>query len=511
MKTLTKYYKETVSIFIFLAALPLYLNVNFMQNDDWAYYQNIQNFLNWNFNLIPKTAPTFYSMGALATLWSVIFGIKLIPILTLVITIANFYLFILILESKFKFSKFTNICISSLLLTNFFHSYSSIGFMTENYLIFFLLLAILYFEKFETKRKIIYLHFSNIFGILTFLVKQPGIIFMTATALYFLLKKEYSKFKIQAIYLISLVLFYLFLFPKTSEMTKKNFLIDNFLEPNYIYSLVYGILIYLAFFTLPLIFSSLSSVISFRNFNLKKISIFIALFIVSYILTNKFFRPQFLAWAEFPYFQNIFERTGFLPRTLSGTKYQFKFNFLFFQYIDVLAKFAVSLSISLFALRYKKLLSVYSISIFGFIFLMLFVSPFFDRYILYAVPLSIILLCDYISDNLSTRLLIFAFVLFQAYFSYFMTSDFIKTHNYVWNKSKEIANGDANKAFDMLSSGAWTNTFGRNRVNPAYIFTYDSPQKNPELLQNYNLISSKRIEFFGNLFINSEIYLYKIK
>jgi hypothetical protein len=190
-KLIKKYFLEVVIISLLTLMIPLYLLVNFMQNDDWVYYQNIQNFLFGNFYLIPKTAPTFYTIGFLATIWSFIFGVTFLPFLTLIISVGNFYIFTKILETKFKLSKFSNIFISLLLLTNFLHSYSSIGFMTENYLIFFLLLSILCFEKFQKFQNLRYLHLSNLFSVLTFFVKQSGLIFICATAVYFLIKKDF--------------------------------------------------------------------------------------------------------------------------------------------------------------------------------------------------------------------------------------------------------------------------------------------------------------------------------
>ena len=168
LRFLKNYYLEFVSLFILLALFPAYRLINFMQNDDWVYYQNISNLLSGNFLLHPKTAPSFYTISFGAGFWSLLFGIKSLPILTLIISIANFYVFVKILELKFSFSKITNLLISGILLTNFIHDYSSIGFMTENYLIFFLLLSILYFEKSEKLSQVKYLHLSNLFSIFTF-------------------------------------------------------------------------------------------------------------------------------------------------------------------------------------------------------------------------------------------------------------------------------------------------------------------------------------------------------
>lgn len=510
MKALfSRYYSEIISVLLLLITIPFYVNVNFMQNDDWAYYQNIQNFLSGNFYLIPKTAPTFYTIGILATLWSSIFGVTFLPFLTLLISVGNFYIFTKILEMKFKLSKFSNIFISLILLTNFLHSYSSIGFMTENYLVFFLLLSILYFEKFQKFQNLRNLHLSNLFSVLTFFVKQSGLIFICATAVYFLIKKDFQKLKIQIAYLASISIFYFFIFPKTSEMVKKNFVLDNLARPDYMFSLIYGILIYLAFFTLPLIWNFISEFAIQNKNNYKKLVLTIVLVSSAYFYFNNSFKPENLAWQEFPYFENVFERTGFLPRTITGTKYQFKFNFDYYSYSDLISKVSVAFVMVLLVLNYRKIINVYAIAIFGFMFLMLFAYPFFDRYIIYVLPLAILLLADFYSDKLFGKIILGIFVLYQSYFSYFLVRDFIQTHNFVWSRSEKISLEDG--SFDMKSTGAWTNTYGRNRMSPKYIFTYDSLKKNPGMKETYDLVETYKVEFRGNLFIEPAVYLYKRK
>ena len=311
LRFLKNYYVEFACLFILLALFPAYRLINFMQNDDWVYYQNISNLLSGNFYLHPKTAPSFYTISFVAGFWSLLFGIKSLPILTLIISIANFYVFTKILELKFSFSKITNLLISGILLTNFIHAYSSIGFMTENYLIFFLLLSILYFEKSEKLSQIKYLHLSNLFSILTFFVKQSGIIFICASVVYFAIKKDFQKLKIQIYYLVSLVTFYVLFFPKTLEMEKKNFILSRFYDEGYIYSLVYGILIYLAFFTLPLIFLNLKTFILENYKNLKFLLVFIFLLLALYFGLISFLDRKLLLGKSFRISKMYSKEPGF--------------------------------------------------------------------------------------------------------------------------------------------------------------------------------------------------------
>lgn len=59
---LKKYYLEFNSILILTLSFTTYTLVNFMQNDDWVYYQNINNILSGNFEWHYKTAPTFLTI-----------------------------------------------------------------------------------------------------------------------------------------------------------------------------------------------------------------------------------------------------------------------------------------------------------------------------------------------------------------------------------------------------------------------------------------------------------------
>lgn len=505
---ISKYYITFAAIFIGIFGYPLVLKVNFWQNDDPFYYRNVLNFLNGNFILLQETAPTFYSQGILALLWSSIFGISSLPLLTFIISILNFYIFSKIIELKFSFSKITNILIGLVLFTNFLHSYSSIGFMTDNYLLFFILLAIYYFEKFEKMGKNIYIHLSNIFSLLAFFVKQNSLVFLFATSIYFLIKKQYKDFFNQIIYLISISLFYFFIFPQTSEMKDKNFSLSKIIHFDDVFSLTYGILIICAFYTIPLILTSVFEYIK-TNFDYKKIILLTILSASFFIFLNSNFRIGKMSFQEFPYFENVFERTGFYPRTIHGTKYQFRFNFDYFRYSDLVSKILVSCFISLLILKFTKIINIYSISLFGLFFLMLFVSSFFDRYILLFIPFSIILILYFYRDSFFSKLLLGFFVLYQFVFSYMFSIDFINTNNFIWSKSQDLVKNGVS-AQDIYATSAWGDVYGKSS-SIGYLFSYDSAEVNSEIKEKFDLVEIKDFTDRASLFINPKIYLYKSK
>jgi len=520
-KFLERYLIEAVSLILFLSLISLFSYVNFYQNDDWNRNSTLLRFLAGDFSLLQVTATTFYSQGFLGFLWAWIFGPTKIPYLTLLISVSNFYLFWKILQQISFSNQLNRFFLSLLFFSNPLHIYSSIGFMTENYVIFYILLGIFFYFKFEKSLNYKFLALSGFFGFLAFYAKQSALVFLFGVFLYFLFNKKWLETKIFGGFtILSLLSYYLF-FPRTSEMRDKDFSFLNF-NFDYIFSLTYGTLIYLVFFSLPLIFYILLNLIKERNF-LKIILVFIISLGV-YFSFNSFFKPGTISWQEFPYFENTFERTGFLPRTIDGTKYQFKFNYDLYYYLDLLSKIGVSFLLSfilfkLFENIFNKNneiflfnlnnINTYTIVInFG---LMVFVSIFFDRYILLFFPFFILFL---INSNLinKTELLGFIlipFVLFQTYFSYFLASDFIYSHNYIWSKATDLVSKEGLNPNQIDATGAWNRN--HKLQNPKYIFSYDSPKVNQNYKNNFELIETKEINFYGNLFINPKIYLYKSK
>ncbi len=500
-------YAKYISIFLLVALIPLYSYVNFYQNDDWNRNSTIIRFLNFDFRLLDVTATTFYTQGLMGVFWAAIFGVKKLPYLTLFVSVANFYLFWTILKELKIFKDLTNFLLSTIFFFNVFHIYSSIGFMTENYLLFFCLLSILYFYKFQNNLNFKNLYFSNILSILAFYAKQNALVIPAGIALYFLVNKKFKELKVQLAFIFGTLLSYYLLFPRTTEMKDKDFNFNNLLNLNYDFSLIYGILIYLSFFSLPLIFNLIWQEIQSKN--IKKILLITLISVFFFFGGNYLFKPGLISWEEFPYFENTFERTGFLPRTIDGTKYQFKYNFDLYNYIDLFSKITVSLFISFIILNFKKFNNALSYIVLVNFGLMLFVSIFFDRYILIFVPLIYLLISKFLKETKLLQVSLSVFAVFTMYFSYLLSSDFIYTHNYIWSKSEELVGTNKASTTEIYSTGAWNRNF--KNFSSKYIFSYDSPKTNKDLIVSHNLIETKEIDFKGNLFINPKIYLYEAK
>lgn len=509
---------EALALALFVLFMPLISRVNFMQNDDWNRISSVARFMHGDFSLLPVTATTFYTQGILGTLFALVFGFSRLPYLTLLFSVANYYLFARVMHNYFRLSKLLSTLLSLVLFFNPLNSYSTIGFMTESYMLFFMLLGVYFFLHFEATNKFRDLLISSISGILAFFAKQSGVIFFVATIPYFIFKKRFKLAAFQTLILILLGAYYYFLFPQTTEMHAKGFILKNLLTANYAYSLIYGILLMVVAYTLPLVWTFIiSTYITYKKHLL--LFVFGAIFLFGSL--NTLYKPGKIAWEEFPYFENTFERTGFLPRTVWGTKYQFKYNFKLYTYWDLLAKISLALLLPCLLAYGKRLVNVFSLSIFGYLVLMVFVETFFDRYILPLIPMFLLFLIylklpdqKYLTTALS--IVTGLYVLFIAFFSTQLAYDFVYTHNFIWSRANKLVKSAEAKPSQIRATGAWVRYYSLQE-DPTYatgfnyIFTYDSFKKNPDLKNDYDLIDAYKPKYFGNIFIDPAVYLYKKK
>ncbi|MFC1755891.1 hypothetical protein ACFLZK_00660 [Patescibacteria group bacterium] len=516
MKMIKKYIPFILfSTVVFLLFIPLISKVNFVQNDDWNRVTSAARFMRGDFTLLSVTATTFYTQGILGMVFSYVFGIDKLPFLTLLFSVFNLCIFSITLYLFFNMNKINSFLISLLVFFNPLHVYSMIGFMTENYTLFFLLLSLFFILLYDKSNKYFHLISSNFLGVLAFLCKQNGIVLYAATIPYFLIKKRYKDALFQAVSLIIVTLAYYLLFPITNEMRSKGFLFTHIKDISYTYSLAYGIIILLASFLLPLI---VIGIYKFAKENISHFSKKYYILIVTILLSigmfmgiNRYFQPGKVSWEEYPYFENTFERTGFLPRTLHGTKYQFKMNYDLYRYWDLAAKILCAVAIScLFFLR-KRVVNLYSIFIAGYLLLMVFTETFFDRYILMVVPFGILFLIYTfdIKNNSLLTLIVLPFVLFLALFSTQMAYDFVYSQNYIWTKSESLVSAGVSPK-DIESSSAWAKLNGID-TKPKYIFSYDSPKVNEDFRENYYLVDTYKPTYKPNLYINPGVYLYKLR
>lgn len=513
---LVKYSGIIFTISLILLLLPLSLKVDFMQNDDWYYYEAVENALKGDFKLNPLVAPILYGQTIFGVVFSLFFGFKNLPVLTLLFSVVNLYLVFLFLTNILKINKISGILLALLFFVNPFNGYLTFGFMTENYFLTFALVGVYNFYlhlNTGSSKNLVISNFSFLFG---FLIRQVSLVFYLASVVYFFLKKNYKLAINQVVWFLLVFGLYELLFPKTIAMQDKSFMFSRFTKFNYTYSLFYGTLIYLVAFTLPLVVYLVYLYLVKNKSNFLKLIGFVVVSVGLYFLLNNLFDPESISWGEFPYFENTFERTGFYPRSISGTKYQFRGIFDLYFYWDGFAKILLSLFISYLIFNFTNLLK--NKSLYLVLFSLMYTSLgvllflFYDRYIGITIPFFILFLVFEIKkfnySKLVLNLLIFGFVLILGFFTYNFTHDYIQRESFVWQSSLELVkNGVSEKS--MLSSSAWNEKYVRDR-NIEYIFSYDSQDINEDLKNSFELIKTKEIDFPLNIHINPKVYLYKI-
>ena len=504
------YFPYLLFALLFIYYVNLARQVNFMQNDDWYYYAQVEQFLNGDFSLLPKIAPTFYMQGFMGALFAGIFGISKLPYLTILVGFASL---LIIYNIVYLISKSYLISVITALMIFLFplNQIALVGFMTESYFIFFALLSLFLATKFEHKPDIRYQYLTTIFYTLSFFVRQVGLVFPLGFSIYYLIKKNYKVALLHILFFILTFTFYYTFFPKTEEMTSKGMsLIKDEQGFYYYYSVFIGLIIYLVAFSIPLIITTLSQV---KKFNLKAFAIFIVMTLALYYANSRIFNGDTLPWGEFPYFDNTFERTGFVPREFHGTKYHFKGMFDLYYYWELAA---VILASSFFAylitFKNKKELftNKYLIMCCVYVGVLYFSFYLWDRYLILLFLLFAIGMIDLMKPNQKLiSILGIPFVVFLLMFNHLFLNDFIGLRNYTWNKSRDLTQNGVDAKL-IKANTAWnkkSESFGKT----IYMFSYDSQQVNSDYREKYELLDTYTPQFRGNIFVNPKLYLYKLK
>lgn len=476
-----------------------------MQNDDWVYYSMVENFLKGNLILDPISAPTFYTQGIIAALFSTVLEVHFLPVLTLLVSCSSFLVFYLILTKFIGKSRKTSILTSLLLFFNPLFVYSIWGFMTENYYLFFVLLSLYFYLSFiqgkSGKSFVLY----AIFTFLALNVRQIALVFPVATLISSVFAKDRKLIKMNLTTLVFMCIYYFVIFPKTPEMAEKTLQLQHLLDFEYTYSLIYGSLILITSFLLPLYLLVLSGA------SRRKFPLIIIIGIISFLLLNKLFTPQKVSWGEYPYFENTFERKGFYPRGILGTKYHFKGIYDLYSNLDLISKIAFAGFISFMLLYVKKFKNIWSLYVVLYLGLMAVTETFYDRYLVGLLPFFILMLLSTTDTKVVTwnRHLIKIFLVFLIFFDYQFSLDFILTNKYVWTKSLELVSEEGVEPYEVQGTNAWKLMNRNPDRNYTYDFTFDSTEVNSVYKNEYSLVDTFHLEFPANLWVSPDIYLYK--
>jgi hypothetical protein len=493
-----------ISFALFLVLLPLSLKITFPQNDDWVYYGMVESFLNGNFVLDPISAPTFYSQGFVGALFSLVFSISALPVLTLFVSVLNFYVFSLIVYRVTQ-KKWLSLLSALIFFFNPLHIYSIWGFMTENYFVLFVLIALYFYmrsQESNSKKDSIFMYGALILG---FLVKQATLFVPLGLGIYHLLKRE---FKQGVLHIFGFGLMYggyLLFFPRTTEMLEKSLQFQHLGKTDYAYGLIYGSLLFLAAFLAPYI---IGVVVQKRPFKQYLVMIFLG--VVLFFGLNHFFRPMAVSWGEFPYFENTFERTGFYPRGIGGTKYQFRGIFDLYKYLDLVAKLCVAGFLASLVYLRKSRFNAFLVLIVVYLGLMVVTETFYDRYLIPLVPIALLYLLSIRQKFSSVFKFLFVGVLvFEIFLAYQFSMDFVLANEYVWKKSVDLVSTKGLDSSQVQGTNSWKLINGGVKGNYIYDFSYDSPEMNEGYKCCYEVVEEKRLDFPMSFFIEPRVYLYR--
>lgn len=507
-------------ILVFFIVLPLAYSINYMQNDEYTHYGMVTSFMHGNFNLDPYLGATFYVQGIISTIFALIFGIAKIPILTYTLSIAGIYIFNLILIKYFKVSVTQSILYSLILFLSPLYLYSTWGFMTENYFMFFLFCSLYFIYDFIHKNRNKSFILSNIFIWLSYLVRQFGLVTALAFPIYLFIKKRFKYAAIQSVLSVTILIFHFYIFPKTPQMYDGNLAFKNFFHTDRVITTVYVILIYLTVFLLPFLVISL-----LKKCILKPKHILLLLLIpLMYIYVTKRFEPENIYFnvrtrqgtyfkeyisPEFPYFINVFTRKGFLEDNLEGDKYTFPGYFDLFRGMETIGKYGTFILLLYLIISFKKVDKFALIYLSGFVCLLLITPRIFDRYLLPLVFVTSLLLVSNNEFSKTKNIILGGSLLFWLFLGYQFTMDFVLVNKYVWNDAIKLSN-ELNIPKNLIKvDNSWQNLYP-NKDKRKYIYAY-SNFKSENNAKDYNLIKQYDITFPFSFYNNPTLYLYQSK
>jgi hypothetical protein len=505
-----KYGVLIVSVALFLMVLPLSKRMTFPQNDEWVYYEMVERFMEGDFTLHPYSGPTFYTQGLIAAGYSKVFSMERLPFLTLFFSVLNFYILTMFLIKRLKKTTGISILLGLVYFFSPFNIYLSLGFMTAIYFMPFLLLCLWWLSLFEETGDYKYYRLLLFTAFIGFLGRQLAMFIPLGVGFYYGCKKDWKSASLGVGFFVALFLYYLKVFPLSPRMIDIPSQWHHLKDFDYTLAIVYGVLIIVTAFLFPVFLSSFNvkEVVKKK----KKLLLLVLIAVASYFLLDKYFNPHEVSWGEFPYFENIFERTGYYPRGVDGRKYQFKWNYDLYYYWDLFSKILLVTFVGYVIAFKKKVINEYSALAAVYIAILVVAETFYDRYIFLLLPLTVLYLAkDFLHENKITRLFLSGFVFFSALFAYQLANDFVSINEYVWHRAEEIAVMENIDRKYILGTNAWKMTYRNGKRDYIYNFSYDSQEVNEGYACCYDVVEVKDIQFPASIFVNPKVYLYKIK
>lgn len=495
---------------VFVVVYPLSSKIHFYQNDDWVYYEGVQKFLNGNFDIKGYIEATFYTQGLLGASFAYFFGLSKLPILTLLFSVANFYLLALI-SYKFYTKKYLiSFLLAAMLFVNPLHSYATLGFMTDVYSIFFMLLTFYFAELYLQKGNKSSFVLSNLSMLAGFFVRQLSIITSVALAIQFALLKRKKDAITQAIIIIFALIYYFFIHPKTYNMVaNQEFNYLNLLNLQKTFSITFIGLLYATMFSIPLVLFLLAKVTEGKKLKLLFVLLLSGLFV---ILINMFFVPVNSRRIAPLYLTNTVETNGFFYGSTLGNKYKIQNEKIIFKYFAQVAQISLCIILGSLIIIRKRTINQYTVYMVLYLGVMAIMLTVYDRYYLPLVPVAILAVL-HINPRINRyfALLIFALILPVSFLTYNFSMEFVLLNNKLWAGANELVNKGL-AARDQISAGyAWRRTYDNATLRYKYVYYFEPRENNPDLKCCFSQLKIEDISFPYSIFDNAKIYLLKRK
>ena len=498
-----------ITLALFMLVFTLSNKIDFYQNDDWVYYEMVSRFMKGDFTLHPYTGPTFYTQGLIAAGFAKIFSLEKLPILTLLFSVANFYLLSAFILYRMKKQFSTSVLVGLIYFFNPLNMYLTFGFMTEVYFMFFFLLSLWCILLFDETKNYKYLALMALVVFAGLNVRQVSLFIPLGLGLFYSYKQNWKPAAVSLITFGALYFYYEKIFPLTPRIIEVPLQWKNLLDKDYVAAVFIGTFIVLTAFLLHVFLSSVNikEILSKK----KHVLLFLALAVGLYFLMISNFNPHEVSWGEFPYFENTFERTGFYPRGISGTKYYFKGNYDLYRYWDLVSKILFPIFVSYVIVFKRKAINLYLVLAVVYTGMLIATKAFYDRYLHILIPtILLFLLKDYFQESKYSKVILSGFVLFLMFFSYQLSNDFVLVNKYVWNRSEEISKTEGIEEKYIKGTNAWKLNYRNVPRDYLYNFSYDSQKVNEEYACCDTLIEEKTINFPGSIFVDPKIYLYRL-
>lgn len=500
MHMIKKHKFTVIFISLFLLLLPVAFSINFWHNDDWAYYFSVQNYLQGSFSNHPLTTPTFYSTGLLGAGFSLLFGMENLPILTLFISVASLWLFFKILVRDLNLPQVTAFLLSLAVGVCPLFVFTTWGFLTDNYFLFWFLGTIYFLNGYEKSlegagsNNFVHLAAGFLFAVAAYFTRQLGLLIPLGYGLWFVVTGKRKGAVINLLFFAGLAFYHFLIFPKTNLMLESRFVFSNLTYFRYIFSLFWAIGITIVTFLFPFVVNFVISNIS--KMKKSKIYFFLTGTLIIAVMATLAFNN--IGWINqnMYYFKYTVAQKGFFVENLHGKKNHFAGSPLIYKIIEPITwvVFSSLLAVIIFSKNKVKFINQYTILILINFMAMLISPKIYDRYLIMYLPLTILGLYSAKKDIKLKNWPLAVWLIIMGIYSYNFSFDYLKTNNYVYNRAEELIMQENLEPRQVVATDLFRYKYPDTEKPVVYKFTYDDPSKQ-DYGVNWELVERFEVDF----------------